>query len=181
MSPALKELERQFGVRSGSINPNLFQDQEYKFGSLCNPSARDSRAGAGRTCWIRSRLPRRSVRATFRCGWRTGRTIRERRAFASGLGGLKRRCATAHEHLAPDQRLLVEYKPFEPAFYHTDIADWGMSTHFARHGGPAGARAGGYRAPLLVRRILSRLWRGCCIRACWADSTSTTGAMRTTI
>ena len=37
--PAVKELERQFGIRSGSINPNLFQDQEYKFGSLCNPSA----------------------------------------------------------------------------------------------------------------------------------------------
>ena len=30
----------------------------------------------------------------------------------------------------------MEYKPFEPAFYHTDIADWGMSTHFARHAGP---------------------------------------------
>src|SRR5471030_1051015 len=37
--PAVRALERQFGVRAGSINPNLFQDQEYKFGSLCNPSA----------------------------------------------------------------------------------------------------------------------------------------------
>ena len=36
---AVQELERRFGVRSGSINPNLFQDQEYKFGSLCNPVA----------------------------------------------------------------------------------------------------------------------------------------------
>ena len=34
----VKRLERQFGIRSGSINPNLFQDQQYKFGSLCNPS-----------------------------------------------------------------------------------------------------------------------------------------------
>ena len=38
--------------------------------------------------------------------------------------------------LAPGQRLLIEYKPFEPAFYHTDIADWGMSLHFARAAGP---------------------------------------------
>ncbi len=37
--PAVKQLETQFGIRSGSINPNLFQDQDYKFGSLCNPSA----------------------------------------------------------------------------------------------------------------------------------------------
>jgi len=32
--------------------------------------------------------------------------------------------------------MLVEYKPFEPAFYHTDIADWGMAAHFARAAGP---------------------------------------------
>ena len=37
--PEVKQLEKRFGIRSGSINPNLFQDQEYKFGSLCNPSA----------------------------------------------------------------------------------------------------------------------------------------------
>ena len=35
-----------------------------------------------------------------------------------------------------DQRLLIEYKPFEPAFYHTDIADWGMASHLARQAGP---------------------------------------------
>src|ERR1700676_2712066 len=35
----VRGLEGQFGVKAGSINPNLFQDQEYKFGSLCNPSA----------------------------------------------------------------------------------------------------------------------------------------------
>ena len=36
----------------------------------------------------------------------------------------------------PPQRLLVEYKPFEPAFYHTDIADWGMALLLAREAGP---------------------------------------------
>jgi len=34
----VRELERTTGIRSGSINPNLFQDQEYKYGSLCNPN-----------------------------------------------------------------------------------------------------------------------------------------------
>ena len=37
--PEVKALEKKFGVRAGAINPNLFQDQQYKFGSLCNPSA----------------------------------------------------------------------------------------------------------------------------------------------
>ena len=41
-----------------------------------------------------------------------------------------------HAALAPGQRMLVEYKPFEPAFYHTDIADWGMALLFARAAGP---------------------------------------------
>jgi L-rhamnose isomerase/sugar isomerase len=43
---------------------------------------------------------------------------------------------TAHSELEPHQRLLVEYKPFEPAFYHTDIADWGMALLLARAAGP---------------------------------------------
>src|SRR5690349_7086391 len=37
--PIVKDLEARYGIKSGSINPNLFQDQEYKYGSLCNPSA----------------------------------------------------------------------------------------------------------------------------------------------
>ena len=41
-----------------------------------------------------------------------------------------------HACLSPEQRLLVEYKPFEPAVYHTDIADWGMALHLARCAGP---------------------------------------------
>jgi L-rhamnose isomerase/sugar isomerase len=40
-----------------------------------------------------------------------------------------------HDALAPWQVMLVEYKPFEPAFYHTDIADWGMALELARSAG----------------------------------------------
>jgi L-rhamnose isomerase/sugar isomerase len=42
----------------------------------------------------------------------------------------------AHGYLGPDQRLQIEYKPFEPAFYHTDIGDWGMALLLARAAGP---------------------------------------------
>jgi L-rhamnose isomerase/sugar isomerase len=41
----------------------------------------------------------------------------------------------AHAELSSGQRLLLEYKPFEPAFYHTDIADWGMALQLARYAG----------------------------------------------
>ena len=41
-----------------------------------------------------------------------------------------------HAALSPTQRLLVEYKPFEPFFYHTNIADWGMALMLAKAAGP---------------------------------------------
>ena len=41
-----------------------------------------------------------------------------------------------HDAMPPDMTMLVEYKPFEPAFYHTDIADWGMGYLFAKYAGP---------------------------------------------
>ena len=44
--------------------------------------------------------------------------------------------AATHAALGPEQRMLVEYKPFEPAFYHTDIADWGMALELSRRAGP---------------------------------------------
>lgn len=133
--PAVKELERRFGVRSGSINPNLFQDQEYKFGSLCNPSAairEHALAHLLDSIEIGKALGSRDVSLWMADGsnYPGTQSIRKR------IGWLEESLRIAHAHMAPDQRLLVEYKPFEPAFYHTDIADWGMSTHFARHAGP---------------------------------------------
>ncbi len=49
---------------------------------------------------------------------------------------LKKCLSAAHAKLETDQRLLVEYKPFEPTFYHTDIADWGMALVLAEAAGP---------------------------------------------
>ncbi len=133
--PVVQALERRFGIRSGSINPNLFQDQEYKFGSLCNPSA-EIRAHALAhmldSIEIGKALGSRDISLWMADGsnYPGTQSIRKR------IGWLEEALRTSHDHLGPDQRLLVEYKPFEPAFYHTDIADWGMSAHFARHAGP---------------------------------------------
>ena len=132
---AVKELERRFGIRSGSINPNLFQDQEYKFGSLCNPE-RSIREQALQhmleSIEIGKALGSRDVSLWMADGsnYPGTQSIRKR------IGWLEEALRAAHEHLGAKQRLLVEYKPFEPAFYHTDIADWGMSSHFARQAGP---------------------------------------------
>ncbi len=133
--PDVKELERRFGVRSGSINPNLFQDQEYKFGSLCNPSA-EIRARALEhmldSIAIGKALGSRDISLWMADGSNYPGTQHMRKRIT----WLEQALRTSHEHMSPSQRLLVEYKPFEPAFYHTDIADWGMSSHLARVAGP---------------------------------------------
>jgi L-rhamnose isomerase/sugar isomerase len=133
--PVVKELEQRFGIRSGSINPNLFQDQEYKFGSLCNPSAtvrEHALAHMLDSIEIGKALGSRDISLWMADGsnYPGTQSIRKR------IGWLEDALRISHDHLAPNQRLLVEYKPFEPAFYHTDIADWGMSSHFARQAGP---------------------------------------------
>jgi len=123
------------GVRPGAINPNLFQDQDYKFGSLANPEARVRRRAldhCAESIQVARALGSRDLSLWFADGSNYPGTadIRARkRLFAEGL-------AEVHAALDRDQRLLIEYKPFEPAFYHTDIADWGMALLLARQAGP---------------------------------------------
>src|SRR6185503_5044507 len=106
----------------------------YKFGSFGNPDEQVRRIALQHcldSVAIARRLGCRDLSLWFADGSNYPGTasIRERkRHFAGAL-------SEVHAALAPDQRLLVEYKPFEPAFYHTDIADWGMALLFARAAG----------------------------------------------
>jgi L-rhamnose isomerase/sugar isomerase len=128
-------LSARYGVRAGSINSNLFQDQQYKFGSFGNPDAA-VRAAAERhvadSIAIARVLQSRDVSLWFADGSNYPGTanIRQRRAWF--IDALR----ASHARLAPGQRMLVEYKPFEPAFYHTDVADWGMALLLSRAAGP---------------------------------------------
>lgn len=125
----------KYGVRIGAINPNVFQDQCYKHGSLGNPDPAVRGAALRHmidSVQISHRSGSRDISLWFADGSNYPGTanIRHRKQwFAEGLKEL-------HGYLRQGQRLLVEYKPFEPAFYHTDIADWGMSLLLARAAGP---------------------------------------------
>lgn len=131
----IEEYARQYGVRPGSINPNLFQDQEYKYGSFGNPDKTVRERAlqhVKKSIEIGHRLGSVDISLWFADGSNYPGTanIRERKHW------FEQNLRAAHEELAREQRLLVEYKPFEPAFYHTDIADWGMALHLARAAGP---------------------------------------------
>ena len=128
-------LAAKHGISPGSINPNLFQDQEYKYGSFGNPDfSKRTRAlqHVCRSIEIAAELGSRDLSLWFADGSNYPGTanIRRRKSW------FEENLREAHSHLRSHQRMLVEYKPFEPAFYHTDIADWGMALHLARAAGP---------------------------------------------
>jgi L-rhamnose isomerase/sugar isomerase len=131
----VQSYSKRFGVLPGSINPNLFQDQEYKHGSFGNPDPAVRTRAFQHTkdsILIARHLQSRDISLWFADGSNYPGTanIRHRKEWFEQL--LK----AAHDELTPKQRLLIEYKPFEPALYHTDIADWGMALHLARRSGP---------------------------------------------
>jgi L-rhamnose isomerase/sugar isomerase len=131
----IKRFASRYAVAPGSINPNLFQDQEYKYGSFGNPDEGIRQRAMRHTkdsIEIARRLNSRDISFWFADGSNYPGTanIRQRKEWFTD--GLK----TAHQQLSPNQRMLVEYKPFEPAFYHTDIADWGMALLLSRAAGP---------------------------------------------
>jgi L-rhamnose isomerase / sugar isomerase len=133
--PAIKAMETKYGVRAGSINPNLFQDQEYKFGSIANPSAEIR--GNALTHLLDSVEIGRALGSRDVSLWiADGSNYPGTQSMRKRIGWMEEVLASTHAALGEGQRMLVEYKPFEPFFYHTDIADWGMALELARRAGP---------------------------------------------
>jgi len=133
--PAIQGLEQKYGIKAGGINPNLFQDAEYKFGSIANPSAEIREVALKHlldSVEIGKELGSKDVSLWIADGsnYPGTQSVRRRIEWMQEILG------KTHAALGPDQRMLVEYKPFEPAFYHTDIADWGMALELARTAGP---------------------------------------------
>jgi L-rhamnose isomerase/sugar isomerase len=133
--PAVVQLAETHGMRIGSINPNLFQDQEYKYGSITNRDA-DIRSRAVEhildSVEIASQTRSRYLSLWFADGanYPGQADIRRRKRWASES------LREVHSRLGDDMIMLVEYKPFEPATYFTDFFDWGASYIFARSAGP---------------------------------------------
>jgi L-rhamnose isomerase/sugar isomerase len=133
--PAIQALEKTYGVKTGAINPNLFQDAEYKYGSIANPSAEIRAIALGHlldSVEIGKRLNSQDVSLWFADGSNYPGT----QSMRKRIGWMEEALGTVHAALGAKQRMLVEYKPFEPAFYHTDIADWGMALELSRRAGP---------------------------------------------
>ncbi len=132
---ALRAHLEHAGLRVGAINPNLFGDPDYRLGSLTNPDAgirikaldhlldcvriAIALGGDAQSLWLAD--------GTNYAGQDDLHARRER--LEQGLSELYTSLPEGHE-------LLVEYKLFEPAFYATDVADWGSAVLLCQRLGP---------------------------------------------
>ena len=134
-SSEIVELAKKNGVQLGSMNPNLFQDQEYRLGSLCNADA-VVREQASQHVIDSIKLGQEVGSSVVSLWMADGTNYPGQDSIRARKRRLENALGEFHKHLSEGQLFLVEYKPFEPAFYHTDIADWGMSYVYAKKMGP---------------------------------------------
>jgi L-rhamnose isomerase/sugar isomerase len=122
----LKRHAEEHGVRLGTVNSNTFQDDDYKFGALTHTDA------AVRQKAIDHHL--RCIDVMDATGSRDLKIWLAEGSNYPGQADMRERqdrlhdsLSTIYDRLGADQRLVLEYKFFEPSFYHTDVPDWGTS------------------------------------------------------
>ncbi|MEV7996789.1 L-rhamnose isomerase [Streptomyces sp. NPDC086077] len=123
---ALAKHAGERGVKLGAINSNTFQDDDYRLGSICHPDAAVRRKAVDHLLEcvdIMDATGSRDLKLWFADGtnYPGQDDVRERQdRLAEGL-------AEVYGRLGEGQRMLLEYKLFEPAFYTTDVPDWGTA------------------------------------------------------
>lgn len=131
---AMRRQARKLGVRIGAVNPNVFQEKDYKYGSLTNVSRRIRKKAmdAILECIdIMKRVDSKILSLWFADGSNYPGQVDMRRRKR----WMQEALAEIHGRLPRGSRMLVEYKLFEPGFYHTDICDWGMAALMCQHAG----------------------------------------------
>ena len=131
----LAEYAASEGVRLGTINSNTFQDEDYKFGSLCHPDP------AVRHKAIKHNLACIDVMNVtgsqdLKIWLADGTNYPGQDDLRSRQERLDDSLAEIYAGLSDSQRFVLEYKFFEPAFYHTDVPDWGTSLWHCLKAGP---------------------------------------------
>ena len=123
------------GIKIGAINPNLFQDQVYKLGSSSSPNEA-AREEANRHVENSIELGKLTGSKLISLWFADGTNYPGQDDIVTRKRRMENALRTWHDSMYDDMTMLVEYKPFEPAFYHTDIADWGMALVYAKKAGP---------------------------------------------
>lgn len=127
----LKEYAGDKGLKIGAINPNLFQEEEYKLGSLTHPDA-DIRKKALDHMYECIEIMKQTGSKFLSLWLADGTNYPGQGDFRARKHRLEETLKEVYQELEDDMKILIEYKFFEPAFYSTDIGDWGMATFLAK-------------------------------------------------
>ena len=123
---ALREHASARGLRIGAVNPNLFQDPDYRLGSITHPDAAIRRKATDHL--LECVEIARELGSTAQSLWfADGTNYPGQDDLAARRGRLAEGLQEVYAALPAEQEMLLEYKLFEPAFYATDLADWGSS------------------------------------------------------
>lgn len=122
----LKDYADSLGLEIGAVNPNLFQEEEYSLGSVANPDAGVRRKATDHLLEcveIAEELDSTLISLWFA----DGTNYPGQDSFIERRHRMLDCLSECYAFMPAGMRVLLEYKPFEPAFYHTDLADWGAS------------------------------------------------------
>jgi L-rhamnose isomerase/sugar isomerase len=114
------------GVALGTINSNTFQDDDYMLGSVCHPEARVRRKAVDHLLECIDIMDVTGSR-DLKLWFADGTNYPGQDDIRARQDRLAEALREVYERLGPDQRMILEYKLFEPAFYSTDVPDWGTS------------------------------------------------------
>jgi len=122
----LGEHARDLGIRLGTINANVFQDDDYMLGSVTNPDPRIRRKATDHLLECVDIMDATGSR-DLKLWFSDGTNYPGQDDIAARQDRLAEALAEVYARLSGDQRLVLEYKLFEPAFYTMDVPDWGTA------------------------------------------------------
>ena len=114
------------GVRIGAINANVFQDDDYRLGSVANPDPAVRRKAVNHLLECIEIMDATGSR-DLKLWFADGTNYPGQDSMLDRQHRLATALAETYERLGSNQRMLLEYKLFEPAFYTTDVPDWGTA------------------------------------------------------
>ncbi|MFC3797996.1 hypothetical protein [Cohnella sp. GCM10012308] len=131
----LRRYAEHKGLRIGAVNPNLFQEEAYRLGSVAN-SVADVRRKATEHLLECVDIAKAVGSDALSLWFADGTNYPGQAPIRQRVNWMQECLQEVYAQLAPGMRMLIEYKFYEPAFYHTDLADWGMAFNMANKLGP---------------------------------------------
>ncbi|HEX2739316.1 MAG TPA: L-rhamnose isomerase [Rubrobacter sp.] len=122
----LKGHAQSLGLRIGAVNPNLFQEPEYKLGSVCHPDPSVRRKATDHLLEC-VEVARETGSDVLSLWFADGTNYAGQDSFTDRRHRMVESLGEVYAAMPEKMRMLLEYKPYEPAFYHTDLADWGAA------------------------------------------------------